>query len=85
MAATPQHISDLSKKIAKICLNLRPYQSLEYDPEDGMLVIITEWLVPGTAADQIWEIFARRKDDEKITVRRYDENYKVTLVKRLAV
>ena len=85
MTATPQHILDLSKKMTKISLKLRPYQSLEYDPEDGVVAINTEWLVPRTATDQILEILACRKEDEKLTIRCYDKNYKITLVSRLAV
>ncbi len=85
MAATAEPNSTLSKKIAKICVNLRPYQALEYDPAVGMLLLITEWLIPSADVDKIGEILARRTDDEKITVRRFDDNYKVALVKRLPV
>jgi hypothetical protein len=85
MAAMAESQSNLSSKIAKICANLRPFQALEYDPAAGMILIITEWLIPSGEVEQISEIIARRKADEKITVRRYDENFKVALIKRLAV
>ena len=85
MATTADSQSNLSGKIAKICANLRPFQALEYDPAAGMILIITEWLIPSGEVGQISEIIARRKADEKITVRRYDENYKVALIKRLSV
>lgn len=85
MAAIAENQPNLSSKIARICANLRPFQALEYDPAAGMILIITEWLIPSGEVDKISEIIARRKDDEKITVRRYDENFKVALIKRLAV
>lgn len=85
MAATKEVRNDLSEKIAKICINLRPFQALEYDPALGTLVLITEWLIPSSDVERVADIIAHRKEDEKITVRRYDENYKVALIKRLSV
>ncbi len=85
MAATKEVKNDLSEKIAKICANLRPFQALEYDPAAGIIVLITEWLIPSSDVERISDIIAHRKEDEKITVRRYDENYKVALIKRLSV
>jgi len=85
IAATAEPNSTLSKKITKICVQLRPYQALEYDPAVEMLLLTTEWLISSSDADKLGEIVARRTDDEKITVRRFDDNYKVALVKRLVV
>jgi len=85
MAATKEVKNDLSEKIAKICANLRPFQALEYDPTAGIIVLITEWLIPSGDVERISDIIAHRKEDEKITVRRFDENYKVALIKRLSV
>ncbi len=85
MAATKEAKNDLSEKIAKICANLRPFQALEYDPAAGIIVLITEWLIPSGDVERISDIIAHRKEDEKITVRRFDENYKVALIKRLSV
>ncbi len=85
MAAIADSPSNLSSKIAKICANLRPFQALEYDPTARIIVITTEWLIPSGEVDQISEIITRRKADEKITVRRYDENFKISLIKRLSV
>ena len=85
MAAPEEYKTDLSNKIAKICVSLRPFQALEYDPSAGMILLITEWLIPSSEVERISDIIARRKEDEKITVKRYDENYKIALIKRLNV
>ena len=85
MASTADNRTDLSSKLAKICVNLRPFQALEYDPALGMILLITEWLIPSSEVERIAEIIARRKEDEKITVKRYDESFKVALIKRLTV
>ena len=85
MSATEEYKTDLSNKIAKICANLRPFQALEYDPSAGTILLITEWLIPSSEVDRVSDIIARRKEDEKITVRRYDENYQIALIKRLVV
>jgi hypothetical protein len=73
----------LSRKIAEVVVKLKPFQSLEYDPATGVVLIITELLVPGEDVDQITEILARRREDEKVSVKRFADTYKVVLIRRL--
>ncbi len=85
MESTAEPICALSKKIAKICLHLLPYQALEYDPGLGMVLITTQWSISVDEVDKLFEILARRQADERVTVRRFDTHYKVSLVKSLTV
>jgi hypothetical protein len=78
-------ICDISKKISKICLHLRPYQALEYDPALGVVIITTDWSIPIDQVNQLQEILAQRHNDEKIIVRRFDAHYKISLIRSLAV
>jgi hypothetical protein len=71
----------LSEKIAQICVGLKPFQALEYDPVTNTISIITECLVPSKAVDQISRIVTSRRDDEKVTVRRYADKFKITFVR----
>lgn len=75
--------TSVTSKIAEYCTNLRPFQAVEYDPTTGNLSVITEWLVPTTQMQQLVEILGRRKDDEKISVRRFDQNFKVAMEKSI--
>lgn len=75
--------SNQSKKIAEVVAKLKPFQSLEYDPESGFVLIVSELLVPAEDADQITDILARCEEDEKVTVKRYADSYKVTLIRRV--
>ena len=85
MKTAAEPICELSKKIAKICQHLRPYQALEYDPGLGIVLITTEWSISINEMDKVGEILAHRQADEKITVRRFGTHYKISLVKSLAV
>ena len=82
-----QTISSLSpsvtSKIAEYCTNLRPFQAVEYDPTTGNLSVITELLIPTTQPQQLVEILGRRKENEKISVRRFDQNFKVAMEKSI--
>ncbi|MEZ4864488.1 MAG: hypothetical protein R3C14_24450 [Caldilineaceae bacterium] len=75
--------STLSEKIAQICLGLKPFQSLEYDPVTNTISIITECLVPSKAVDQISRIVTSRREDEKVSVRRYADKFKITFVRSI--
>jgi hypothetical protein len=83
MSSTTESAAGLSRKIAEVVIKLKPYQSLEYDPETGFVSIITELLVPGEEVDQIAEILARCDEDEKVAVKRYADSFKVTLIRRI--
>jgi hypothetical protein len=82
MSATSQP-TNLSEKIAQICLGLKPFQALEYDPVTNTVSIVTECLVPSKAVDQISLIITSRRDDEKVMVRRYADKFKITFVRSI--
>jgi len=82
MSATSQP-TNLSEKIAQICLGLKPFQALEYDPVTNTVSIVTECLVPSKAVDQISLIITSRRDDEKVMVRRYADKFKITFVRTI--
>lgn len=82
MSATRQP-TNLSEKIAQICLGLKPFQALEYDPVTNTVSIVTECLVPSKAVDQISLIITSRRDDEKVMVRRYADKFKITFVRSI--
>ncbi|MCB9157976.1 MAG: hypothetical protein H6645_12785 [Caldilineaceae bacterium] len=75
----------LADPLAQICAQLRPFQTLEYDPKTRVVSIVTEWLVPGSDTAQMTQLLARRGDDEKLTVRRFADNYKISLARRLRI
>jgi|GEM_PF-2238986 hypothetical protein len=75
--------NSLSEKIAQICLGLKPFQALEYDPVTNTVSIITECLVPSKAVDQISRIVTSRRDDEKVMVRRYADKFKITFIRSI--
>jgi len=83
MAVPHEGVANLARKIAEVVVKLKPFQSLEYDPTTGVVSIITELLVPHEDVEQISEILARRRDDEKVAVKRYADNYKIALIRRL--
>jgi hypothetical protein len=83
MPATTEQPTNLPRKIAEVAVRLKPFQSLEYDPETGLVSIVTELLIPGDEADKIAEILARCEQDEKVTVKRYAESYKVVLSRHI--
>ncbi|MFN8440373.1 MAG: hypothetical protein U0175_06390 [Caldilineaceae bacterium] len=71
----------VTNRITQVCVNLQPFQSVEYDPMTGIISIITEWLIPQNETHQLTEILAHRREGDKLSVRRFDQNYKVALVK----
>lgn len=73
----------LSRKIAQVCANLKPFQAVEYDPATGMVLIISEFLVPGHDAGQVTELLTHRRADEKVSVKRFADNYKIILTRRI--
>lgn len=81
MTANTNLSPTISEKIAQICIGLKPFQALEYDPATNTISIITECLVPSKAVDQISRIVTSRRDDEKVTVRRYADKFKITFIR----
>ncbi len=75
--------NSLSEKIAQICLGLKPFQALEYDPVTNTVSIVTECLVPSKAVDQISRIVTSRREDEKVMVRRYADKFKITFIRSI--
>jgi hypothetical protein len=83
MTVTNDSAENLSRKIAEVVAKLKPFQSLEYDPESGVVSIVTELLVPGEDVSQISDILLRRREDEKISVKRYADNFKISLIRQI--
>jgi hypothetical protein len=75
----------LSGKIAQACANLKPFQTIEYDPATNTVLIVTELLVPSPDVNQLVEILAHRRADEKVTIKRFAEHYKIALTRGLKV
>ena len=75
----------LKRKIASVCKMLKPFQSLEYDLQRGIITIITELIVPANDPAQVADILANRAPEEKVIVRRFADSYKVLLTKQLNI
>nr|HMN31657.1 hypothetical protein [Caldilineaceae bacterium] len=71
----------MNGKLAEVCRNLKPFQSLEFDPQQGVVVIVTELVVPSTDEAQIAEILLRNCGTAKISIRRFADNYKIALTR----
>jgi hypothetical protein len=83
MSASHAAQTTFASKIAEVCINLKPFQSLEFDPIAGVVTIVTELLVPSHDTGQVAEIVARRRADEKILVSRYADTYKIALTRQI--
>jgi hypothetical protein len=75
----------MSAKLAEVCRNLKPMQSLEFDPANGLVVIVTELVVPSSDEDQITEILMHHCGNAKVLIRRFADTYKVALTRRLRI
>jgi len=64
-------------------MKLKPQQSLEFDPKTGVVSISTELVVPGDDQAQIAEILARRGDHERVSIRRDEAHYRISLLRHL--
>jgi hypothetical protein len=85
LSTNREPFAQLSSKIAQVCASLRPFEAMEYDPHSGLIALITEWLIPSKEIGRIGEILSQRRGDEKITVKRFDNNYKVAMVRYVKV
>jgi hypothetical protein len=83
MVASHAAQATFASKIAEVCANLKPFQSLEFDPASGVVTIVTELLVPSHDTDQVAEIVAKRRADEKILVNRYADTFKIALTRQI--
>jgi hypothetical protein len=81
-AAVP--VGALAEQIARLGANLKPFQSLEYDPETGQIVIITENLVPSHSPGQMVRIVANCEEGEKVLIKRFPDAFKVTIISTLS-
>jgi hypothetical protein len=75
----------MSAKLAEVCRNLKPLQSLEFDPASGTVIIVTELVVPSSDEDQIAEILLHYSGNTKVLIRRLADTYKIALTRRLRV
>jgi hypothetical protein len=73
----------LACRMSEVCVNLKPFQSFEYDPAIGLVTICTELLVPSHDLERLWDVVTRRERGEKIAVKRFANSYKVALTKRI--
>jgi hypothetical protein len=67
------------KRLAEVCKNLKPFQSLEFDPDGRVVTIVTELIVPSNDPGQVLEILEQRNPSERIVVRRFADSFKITL------
>ncbi|MCL4861555.1 MAG: hypothetical protein KJZ93_19210 [Caldilineaceae bacterium] len=72
-------------KLAEVCRNLRPFQSLEFDPKRGVVTIITELIIPSTDLAQISDILAQSTLNEKLVIHRYADMYKLSFTRYIQV
>ena len=73
----------VSGKLADVCRNLKPFQSLEFDPERGLVEIVTELIVPVSDEAQIAEILLRHCGTAKILIQRFADSYKIALTRQI--
>jgi hypothetical protein len=73
----------MNSKLAEVCRNLKPFQSLEFDPQQGLVVIVTELVVPSNDEAQIAEILLRNCANSKISIRRFADSYKIAVTRHI--
>ncbi len=73
----------LAEQIARLGTNLKPFQSLEYDPETGQIVIVTENLVPSHSPGQMVRLVANCEEGERVLIKRFPDAFKVTVISTL--
>ena len=73
----------LGNKLTEACKNLRPFQSLEFDPARASVAIITETVVPRDDIAQLYDVLAQCGLSEKLSVRCYADIYKITTTKKI--
>ncbi|RIK35334.1 MAG: hypothetical protein DCC55_30580 [Chloroflexi bacterium] len=71
--------------LVEVCKNLKPFQSLEFDPQSGLVTIITELLVASSDEQQIIDILAHHGANEKVVVRRYADTFKIAFTRHIRV
>lgn len=83
MAATHRINSSLTERLAHLCIDLKPFQSLEYNPDTGGIQIVTERLVPAHSPGQMVRIVASAEEGEKVEVKRFPDAFKITVTTML--
>lgn len=73
----------LGNKLTEACKNLRPFQSLEFDPASASVTIVTETIVPRNDIAQLYDVLAQHGRSEKLSVRCYADIYKITTTKKI--
>ena len=73
----------MNGKLAAVCRNLKPFQSLEFDPEQGLVEFVTELIVPSNDEKQIAEILLRYCGNAKILIRRFADSYRIALTRQI--
>lgn len=71
--------------LVEVCKNLKPFQSLEFDPKSGTVTIITELLVASSDEQQVIEILTHHGANEKVLVRRFADTFKIAFTRHIRV
>jgi hypothetical protein len=71
--------------LAEVCKNLKPFQSFEFDPQRGLVAIITELVVASSDEQQIIDILTQHGANEKVSVRRFADSYKIVFTRHIRV
>ena len=82
--SSPVAIATVAEQIARLGTNLKPFQSLEYDPESGSIQIITENLVPSHSPGQMIRIVANCEEGERVQIKRFPDAFKVIVISTLS-
>jgi hypothetical protein len=74
-----------SHVLTEVCKNLKPFQSLEFDPQNGLVAIITELLVAAGDEQQVIDILAHHGANEKVMVCRFADTYRIAFTRYIRV
>jgi hypothetical protein len=74
-----------SHVLVEVCKNLKPFQSLEFDPQNGRVAIITELLVASGDEQQVLDILAHHGANERVMVRRFADSYKIAFTRYIRI
>jgi hypothetical protein len=81
--ASSEPLSTWSQKLGQVYVKLIPFQSLEFDPATGIVIIMTKWQVPHHEHHQLSTILEQLGADEQLKVKRFPNHYKIVLTKRI--
>lgn len=74
-----------SHVLVEVCKNLKPFQSLEFDPQSGLVAIVTELLVASSDEQQVIDILTHHGANEKVMIRRFADTYRIAFTRYIRV